>query len=68
MATTTGPIITLTVRLTVGDLTCEVGALEIDGSEPVGPQIAAGMRDLADAIRAAADELGADEDQEVSTP
>ncbi|MFF4177642.1 hypothetical protein [Streptomyces sp. NPDC001750] len=66
MATTTGPVITLPIRITTGDLTSEVGELEIDGSKPVRPQIADGMRDLADAIRAAADELAADEDQEVT--
>ncbi|QKN87645.1 hypothetical protein SEA_CUMBERBATCH_3 [Streptomyces phage Cumberbatch] len=68
MATTTGPVFTLPIRLTVGDSTCETGVLEISGSEPVGPQLAAGMRELADVLRDVADGLDADEDQEVTTP
>ncbi|QKN87588.1 hypothetical protein QEN63_gp03 [Streptomyces phage Vondra] len=68
MATTTGPVITLPIRLTVGDSTCETGVLEINGSEPVGPQLAAGMRELAGALRDVADGLDADEDQEVTAP
>ncbi|MEV2203747.1 hypothetical protein AB0E11_27825 [Streptomyces fradiae] len=52
----------LPVRLTVGEHTAHVGTLDIDPRERIGPQINGALRDLADAIRAAAD----DEHQEVS--
>jgi hypothetical protein len=52
----------LPVRLAIGEHTVDAGTLEIDARQPVGPQINDALRDLAAAIRAAAD----DEDQEVS--
>ncbi|CAL9480604.1 hypothetical protein [Streptomyces sp. enrichment culture] len=55
----------LPVRLDIGGHAADVGTLDVDARQPIGPQIADALRDLADAIRAAAESTD-DEHQEVS--
>ncbi|MFF9284857.1 hypothetical protein [Streptomyces griseosporeus] len=59
-ATPPFPTLTLPIRLTIGDYSADVGTIEINAREQIGPQIA-------DALHAAADAFARVPDEEVST-
>ncbi|MFF0894729.1 hypothetical protein [Streptomyces sp. NPDC003278] len=50
----------LPVRVTVGGMSANVGTVEIDAAEQVGPQIADMLRAVADVYERAAEEVTSD--------
>ncbi|MFE9099030.1 hypothetical protein [Streptomyces sp. NPDC007264] len=61
-------VLHLPVRLDVAGHVAEVGTIQLDTGKPTWPQVADALRDLADALVAAADSPpDEDDDQEVST-